>query len=96
MKEQYEFVAIWCRACFYLTMGLFGIAITLQDNLLQSPVSPLYIFVWIGASIATFVLSIIHLIKYKEKAFAITALVLSSLLNIAFFAGIIVGMMEMI
>lgn len=47
----------------------------------------------------TFVLSIIHLIRYKEKGFAITSLVISSiyvlLFAIGFLIGLIIGIMAL-
>jgi len=44
----------------------------------------------------TFVTSIIHLVKYKEKAFAITSLVISSLGLLFVLIGMIAGVMSVL
>ncbi len=77
------------RFLFYVTMGFWLLSYfpVFGENIL-------FALIWIGLGIATFVCSIIHLIKYKEKAFAITALVISSILNILFFIGFIIGFLE--
>ena len=86
--EKKENKKLWkaTRILFYTTMGfwLFAYLPIFEESIL-------FALSWIGLGIATFVCSIIHLIKYKEKAFAITALVITSILNIMFFIGFIIG-----
>ncbi|MFA7708222.1 MAG: hypothetical protein WCX73_04695 [Candidatus Pacearchaeota archaeon] len=50
--------------------------------------------IWIITLIFTFVTSIIHLVKYKEKAFAITALVIASIGIFLLIIGIGMGISE--
>ena len=86
MNEENKKLWKATRILFYITIGfwLFAYLPILKESILFS-------LVWMGLGIATFVCSIIHLIKYKEKAFAITALVITSMLNIMFFIGFIIG-----
>lgn len=42
----------------------------------------------------TFVVSIVHLVKYKEKAFAIVSLVISSIQGLIFLIGFLIGVIE--
>lgn len=67
----YSMIAIWVISI--ITVYLSGINIFV--NILSFLIFFLVIF--------TFVISIIHLNKYKKKAFAIAALVISSLIIIA-------------
>jgi len=48
--------------------------------------------VWIISIVFTFVVSIIHLTKYKQKALAITALVISSILILLSVIGFLTGL----
>ena len=48
---------------------------------------------FVGAGIFTFVLSIVHLTKYKKKAFAIVALVISSIIVLLFLI-VLAGLMQ--
>lgn len=51
-------------------------------------------FLFLVSGIFTFVLSIIHLIRHKKKAFAIVALVISSILMLLFLVGLITGIVD--
>lgn len=51
---------------------------------------------FIASGIYTFIASIIHLIKYKEKAFALVSLVISSVLILIFLIGVIVVAISLI
>ena len=77
------------RIMFYITIGLWPLV---YFSIFEGSIS--FALIWIGSSITTFVCSIIHLIKYKEKTFAITALVISSIFNTLFFIGMIIGFLE--
>ena len=87
MNEENKKLWKVTRILFYVTMGLWLLTIFFPIFV----ESLLFGLVWMGLGISTFVCSIIHLIKYKEKAFAITALVITSILNIMFFIGFIIG-----
>jgi len=78
------------RVLFYATIGFW--LFTIISPIFEG--SLLFALVWISLSIATFICSIIHLARYKEKAFAVTALTISSILNILFFIGFIIGFLE--
>ena len=86
MEEENKKLWKATRILFYTTMGfwLLSYFIVLENSIL-------FALSWIVLGISTFVCSIIHLIKYKEKSFAITALVITSILNILFFIGFIIG-----
>jgi len=53
----------------------------------------LFTLIWCGSGIFCFVTSIIHLTKYKKKAFAITSLVLSSYFILTFIIGLLFGLL---
>lgn len=99
MEEEQEGqdgkVWIWTRASFYFMIGLWILAMFISYEEF-TPLVWIFSLLWMSSAICTFVLSIVHLTKYKEKAFAITALVISSTLNIVFFAGFIAGIIEVI
>lgn len=79
---------------FILYLG-FWIMITIwvlsAIGILSPETSSFQALTWLGSGILTFVTSIMHLTKYKKKAFAITALVLSSYLLLTFIIGFILG-----
>jgi len=58
-----------------------------------------YFFIACGSVIFTFVMSIIHLKQYKQKAFAITSLIISSIFLsfgfLFFMIGVLQGIMEL-
>lgn len=95
-KEDKNFVWKSLRISFWTMVGLWVISMFL--GFVSSSVNWFWIslsLIWLVSVIYTFVLSIIHLNKYKEKGFAITSLVISSLfiiLNIvSFFVGLLSG-----
>ncbi len=94
--EKKAFVWLSLRISFWIMIGLYLIsliAILINPDLYLS-----YLTLWVVLGIIqtisiffTFVVSIIHLGKYKKKAFAIVALVLSSILLLLFLFGILIG-----
>ena len=92
VKETKKKIFVWygLRVGFWSTIGLWVFFIIIESLI---PVnSGLYIFlstIWVVSIIFTFVVSIIHLVKYKNKAFAILALIVPSLLVLATLFGMI-------
>jgi len=88
-KEKKGFV--WCslRISFWIMIATW-IIISINDNPLISVIDIL----WIASMVFTFVVSIIHLTKYKKKAFAIVSLILSSIAMLLFLIGFFGGIME--
>ncbi len=86
IKEKIKKSFVWygLRAGFWTMIGLW---------LLNILWNAYFIFwlLWIGSVIFTFVLSIIHLTKYKQKALAVTALVFASFLILPAIVGFAYG-----
>jgi hypothetical protein len=88
-KKQVKFqkkTKIWAylRISFWSMLGLLVIWIlaTAQVIPMQNPIGRILGLAWFAAVIASFVLSLIHLRRHKEKTLAIVALALSSLVII--------------
>lgn len=89
MKES-EKGFVW----YGLRIGFWVIVVSLIAGYLLNEDSSLFWFVAIIQIISivfTFVLSIIHLVKYKPKAFAVTSLVISSICVLLLVLGFLVG-----
>ena len=87
---------IWygVRASLFLSIAIWIIFIILQysgNGESTGAVITLLSLLWFAAIIFNFVTSIIHLVRYKQKAFAITSLVISSILLLLFTIGFIIG-----
>ena len=99
--EEDKKVWIMLRISFWAMVG-FTILIYIFPILWYS--TPIYLTYYvlfiIGSIIFTFVTSLIHLRRYKQKGFAITALVISSLYllyNLFFiFMGMVMAMMGLV
>jgi len=91
-KQQNQFVWLSLRISFWIMIFLWGLATVLPEH------EGLYFQDWlfIIAIIFNFVVSIIHLVKFKEKALAITSLVISSIGVFLFFIGFLIGIAEYI
>lgn len=76
IKDKGNFIWYSLRVSFWLMIFLWVVSIVFS-NFYESDIILTYLF--IIAMMFTFVTSIIHLIKYREKVLAIVALVLSSL-----------------
>jgi hypothetical protein len=88
-KEGKLFIWKGLRVSFWVMIGVWVISLVygfVSPNGLSTLstsaalVLSLISLLWFLDTIFTFVVSIIHLTKYKEKAFAVTSLVFSSLL----------------
>lgn len=89
MKES-EKGFVW----YWLRIGFWVMVVSLIVGYLPKEYSLLFWIIAIVQCISvvfTFVLSIIHLVKYKPKAFAVTSLVISSILFLLFVLGFLVG-----
>lgn len=81
-KKGKEFVWLGLRISFWTIVGLYAISTIwgyINPNIVKNTFFVILSFIWFFLLIFTFVVSIIHLTKYKEKALAIIALVISSL-----------------
>lgn len=87
-RKNNQFVWKGLRIGFWIMVATF--LISLASNYLPTWfINTISIICYI-AILFVFVVSIIHLTKYKEKAFAITALVISSLIILTLLLGIFV------
>jgi hypothetical protein len=95
MKREKKKGSVWygLRIAFALTI-LFWFSLYLFDISSYPTIESLVILAWIAAGVTTFVMSIVHLTKYKNKALPITALVISSILVLLFSMGAIIGVLE--
>lgn len=88
IKEKIKKSFVWygLRAGFWTMIGLWAISIFLsgEENLYFA----FWVF-WIASVIFTFVLSIIHLTRYKQKALAVTSLVFASFLILTAIIGLV-------
>ena len=94
-KKGKEFVWLGLRISFWVMVGLrlittiYGYAN--PNGTYTSSFWMVISIIWIISVIFTFVVSIIHLTKYKEKALAIVALVISSLFVLLVIFGVLSG-----
>ena len=101
-SHKRAFVWLGLRIGLGVMIGLYIIGLILSSRLisssliLQAPNSVLVLLLIFGVIQAisiffTFVVSIIHLTKYKKKSFAVVALVLSSILLLLFLISFLIG-----
>ena len=85
----------WLRGCFTVMILIWVIQAFLIINYgtTESVVGSILSLVWLVVIIATFIMSIMHLKRYKQKAFAIVALIFSGLLLAMGILGGILGAM---
>ena len=98
-ENKKDFVWIGLRVSFWLMVLIWvGEMAFLPDELSAegywSGFMAIVSLLFIVAGIFTFVVSIIHLVKHKKKAFAIVSLVISSILVLLFLIGAIIGAIE--
>lgn len=90
-----EFIWLGLRISFWIMLGLWILStIYGYANPTATYTSSIWMVVsiiWLISVIFTFVVSIIHLTKYKEKAMAIVALVVSSLMILLVLLGFLFG-----
>ncbi|HTZ41768.1 MAG TPA: hypothetical protein VMC07_00990 [Candidatus Omnitrophota bacterium] len=99
-KESYKQSFIWMglRIGFWTLIGLYVISLAISFIYPKMSLSNNTLLLIIGgiqtlAVFFTFVVSIIHLKKYKNKAFAIVALVISSLFILIFLLSFLGGLL---
>lgn len=87
---------IWngLRVGFWVMIGFWAISIafnfiTLEKFIANNVLYLVLSIIWMVDVFFTFIISIIHLTKYKEKGLAVTALVISSILILLFLLGIL-------
>lgn len=85
--KKKSFVWYSLRISFWIMIGFWILSIIFEELSLIYALS----IIWIGIVIFNFVVSIIHLVKYKNKAFAILSLVLSSVMILLFIIGFMYG-----
>lgn len=90
-KEEKKFTWKSVRIAFWVMVGLFVVSFFLR--VLPQWVQIFISIMWYIAVIFTFVISIVHLTKHKKKAFAIVALVFSSLGVLIILANILLGVL---
>ncbi len=88
IKEKIKKGFVWygLRAGFWTMIGCWAISIFLSGE--EIFYFAFWLF-WIASVIFTFVLSIIHLTKYKQKALAVTSLVFASFLILTAIIGLV-------
>lgn len=84
-KNKKDFVWYGFRAGFWIMIGCWVISIFLSGE--ESLYFAFWLF-WIASVIFTFVLSIIHLTKYKQKILAIISLIFASFLILTAIIGL--------
>jgi len=85
---KYMRISFWAMIIIFIIFVLAG-----EKTIVNEPIEMLLSSVWIVAVIFCFVTSIIHLKEHKQKAFAVTALVFSSLLLLLAIFSLIVGIL---
>lgn len=93
-EDKSGFVWLWSRIGFYCMLSLWVIADVLVFLKGSNTITAILSILTLVFTIFTFVLSIIHLNKYQRKAFAITALVISSILLVIFSLGFLIGFIQ--
>jgi hypothetical protein len=94
-----DFVWIGLRISFWVMVLIWvGEMVFLSDELSAegywTGFMAIISLLFVVSGVFTFVVSIVHLVKHKKKAFAITSLVISSILVLLFVVGLIVGAIE--
>lgn len=82
-EEIKGFVWYSLRIAFYSMVALFSLSFVINFWILNLLFLVLLLFI--------IVVSIIHLVKYKKKSFAIVALIISSLMLLFYIIGILTG-----
>ena len=90
-KINKQFIWTSLRSSFWFMITMW-ILFTIFPN--SNEAISLSDILWIISIFFTFVVSIIHLTKYKEKTLAIVALILSSFNIFGFLVGFLVGLLK--
>lgn len=81
----YTRVSFWLMIMLWIVSGIIESLATIE--FIESTRYLIFSLFFVGFVISTFVLSIIHLTKYREKGLAITGLVISSIGLLFVFMG---------
>lgn len=83
-KQKRSSIWAYLRISFWSMLGLWVVWVLIMAGIIpvQTQIGRILGLAWFAAVIASFILSIIHLRRHKEKALAIVALALSSLVII--------------
>ena len=95
-EEKKKFVWKSLRISFWIMVGLGVLFMILPYIISSSSFNRVWSFlsiIWVISVLFTFVISIIHLTKYKEKGLAVTSLVISSLFVLIFLILFLMGIM---
>jgi hypothetical protein len=92
-EKKKGFVWYGLRIGFWIIIALW-VWSTITYMGTEEEFSLILVSIWVIFSLFTFILSIIHLTKYKRKSFAIVALVLSSYLLLTFIIGLTLGISQ--
>ena len=88
-----EFIWYASRISFWVMVGIWALEIVIAPTTPEGFIGGLFIScLWMVAIGFAFITSIIHLVKYKEKGFAITCLVISAIMGFFFMIGVMEGM----
>lgn len=94
-KEQsnnFIYYSLRISFCIMILCWILAIFITsIEGDTYFSLFDSFIYLIWVSSIIFCFVTSIIHLKKYNKKGFAITSLVISSILIFVIFIGFIIG-----
>jgi len=92
IKEKIKKGFVWygLQAGFWVMIGFWVLNIIFMSSLFNIEPNVYIVFwvLWIASVVFTFVLSIIHLTKYRQKALAVTSLVLASFLILTIIVGL--------
>jgi hypothetical protein len=90
ISKEKERGLVWesLRVSFWAMIGfwIFFMIAPFSDFLLGT--------MWMGVTLFNFIISIIHLTEYKEKRFAITSLVFSSIFLFFFLLGALISFIQ--
>jgi len=89
-------VWIWTRVGFYSMLLFYLVAVILPEAFFETIAGGILSLIGGISIFGTFVLSIIHLVKYPHKGLAITALVLSAIFGFFYGVGVLIGISEVI
>lgn len=91
-SKNHNFVFYSLRISFYYLV-IMWILFAVFDVDMWEGTNAIITLLWFISGIWTFVVSIIHLNVFKQKAFAITALVISSIFLLESIIGFVIGFM---
>ena len=94
VESKSNFVGYSLRISFWIMILLWILNVVFNPKNYLSGFMIIFTLMWIASIFFTFVSSIIHLVKYKKKTFAVISLVMSSYLVLTFLVGFIIGIVR--